>query len=41
MGAQQSNARTLTVENDDPTLVIKVSEEVVERLKGKLKGDNR
>ncbi|XP_026481626.1 uncharacterized protein LOC113388465 [Ctenocephalides felis] len=37
MGAQQSNARTLTVENDDPTLVIKVSEEVVERLKGKLK----
>uniref|UniRef100_A0A6M2DEI7 Putative head-elevated expression protein n=1 Tax=Xenopsylla cheopis TaxID=163159 RepID=A0A6M2DEI7_XENCH len=37
MGAQQSNARTLTVENDDPTLVIKVSEELVDRLKGKLR----
>lgn len=39
MGAQQSNARTLTVENDDPTLVIKVSEELVDRLKGKLRGN--
>uniref|UniRef100_A0A6P7F386 Uncharacterized protein LOC114325890 n=1 Tax=Diabrotica virgifera virgifera TaxID=50390 RepID=A0A6P7F386_DIAVI len=34
MGASSSATRKLTVENDDPTSVIKVSEEVVDRLKG-------
>lgn len=34
MGGHQSRARKLTLENDDPGSVIKVSDEVVERLKG-------
>lgn len=35
MGANPSRTRKLTIENDDPTSVIKVSDDVVERLKGK------
>lgn len=38
MGGQQST-RKLTIDNDDPTNVIKVSEAVVERLKGKSEGN--
>ncbi|CAH1102170.1 unnamed protein product [Psylliodes chrysocephalus] len=34
MGGSSSATRKLTVENDDPTSVIKVSEEVVDRLRG-------
>lgn len=35
MGAGSSRTRKLTIENEDPTSVIKVSDDVVERLKGK------
>lgn len=36
MGANTSRpTRKLTIDNDDPTSVIKVSDDVVERLKGK------
>lgn len=35
MGASPSRTRKLTIENDDPTSVIKVSDDVVARLKGK------
>ncbi|CAH1169648.1 unnamed protein product, partial [Phaedon cochleariae] len=34
MGGSSSKSRKLTVENDDPTSVIKVSENVVDRLRG-------
>lgn len=34
MGGHQSRTRKLTLENEDPGSVIKVSDEVVERLKG-------
>jgi hypothetical protein len=33
MGGNQSRTRKLTVENDDPTSVIKVSDDVVQRIK--------
>lgn len=33
-GSSSKPTRKLTIENDDPTSVIKVSDEVVERLKG-------
>ncbi|XP_044254526.1 MICOS complex subunit MIC25 isoform X2 [Tribolium madens] len=33
MGGSQSRTRKLTVENDDPTSVIKVSDDVVQRIK--------
>ncbi|XP_022915729.1 MICOS complex subunit Mic19 [Onthophagus taurus] len=33
MGAQQGKTRKLTLENDDPTSVIKVSDDVVQRLR--------
>lgn len=35
MGGNPSKTRKLTVENDDPGSVIKVSDDVVDRLKGK------
>lgn len=37
MGANQSRTTTrkLTIENDDPTSVLKVSDELVERIKNK------
>lgn len=35
MGGSPSKTRKFTVENDDPTSVIKVSEDVVERIKGR------
>lgn len=34
MGTSPSKTRRLTVENDDPTSVIKVSEDVVDRIRG-------
>lgn len=34
MGGATSKTRKLTVENDDPTSVIKVSEGVVDRIRG-------
>ncbi|XP_066249986.1 MICOS complex subunit Mic19 [Euwallacea similis] len=37
MGANPSKTRTLTVENDDPTSVIKVSDDVVDRIRGVVK----
>ncbi|XP_056643117.1 MICOS complex subunit MIC19 [Diorhabda sublineata] len=41
MGASSSATRKLTIENDDPTSVIKVSEEVVDRLTGsQVKSEN-
>lgn len=33
MGGNQSRTRKLTVENDDPTSVIKVSDDVVNRIR--------
>lgn len=40
MGGNQSRTATrkLTIENDDPTSVIRVSDEVVERIKGRQQG---
>lgn len=34
MGGSTSKTRKLTVENDDPTSVIKVSDDVVDRIRG-------
>lgn len=34
MGGNVTKTRTLTVENDDPTSVIKVSDDVVDRIRG-------
>lgn len=36
MGGSSSQTRKFVVENEDPTSVIKVSEEVVDRIKGSL-----
>ena len=37
-GAQSTNTRTITISNEDPASVIKVSDSVVERLKGGKEG---
>lgn len=38
MGGSPSKTRKLTVENDDPTSVIKVSDDVVDRIRGVAQG---
>lgn len=34
MGGQSSKPRKITIDNNDPSAVIKVSDEVVQRLRG-------
>ncbi|CAG9773775.1 unnamed protein product [Ceutorhynchus assimilis] len=41
MGSGTSKTRTLTVENEDPTSVIKVSDDVAERLRGAVRASNQ
>lgn len=40
MGGSTSKTRKLTVENDDPTSVIKVSDDVVDRIRGVAQSKN-